>query len=444
MHAQGLSRRRFLQHAALLGSGALLAACAVPGQPTGEAAAPAGTGAAAEAAEVEFTIWGSWDATYGLLMDEYMTGSDAQVTISSAPFPQYHDRLLTRFASGDVPDVAMIVDFDFARFQNRGFLTDLTAYVEAHPTWDISAPGFNHFYPVITDFFKSEGKPFAIPAEVNPMGIGFNIDMFEEAGVPTPHEQWQNDAWTWDAFVETAKRMMQGEGENKVWGWTSGPIRIWDISNRIWQNGGNVFNEDKTQVLVNEPAAHEAIQWIFDLYLVHELGPANLRSSDASSGGLFQQGRLAMRDVGTWTRKSLEGSDINWGVAPQPKSVQFATWTGGFSYTIPQGSTELDAAWDVIQYTASLEGAQFLMRNGGAGSSVIAAMESDAFVFEPPKHAETYLEMLKTAQPQPFIRQNQEFLEIWDREMDLVAIGDKTAQAATETIKTEVEPLLAA
>lgn len=443
MQLRQLSRRRFLQQSVLISAGTLLAACNVPGQP---AAAPAmEAGAPAEPVEVEFTIWGSWDATYGLLMDQYHEGASTQVTISSAPFPQYHDRLLTRFASGDVPNVAMLVDFDFARFQNRGFLNDLTAYVEAHPDWDIHAPGFNHFYPVITDFFKSEGKPFAIPAEVNPMGIGFNIDLFEEAGIPTPYEQWQSGDWTWDAFVETAKAMMQdGEGEDRIWGWTAGPLRIWDISNRIWQNGGDVFNEDKTQVIVNEPAAYEAIQWIFDLYLVHELGPANLRSSDASSGGLFQQGRLAMRDVGTWTRKSLESSDLNWGVAPQPKSVEFATWTGGFSYALPKGPEDLDAAWDVIAYTASLEGAQFLLRNGGAGSSVVAAMESDAFVFEPPKHAEAFLEMLKTAHPQPFIRQNQEFLEIWDREMDLVAIGDKTAQAAAETLKTEVEPLLAA
>jgi len=151
-----------------------------------------------------------------------------------------------------------------------------------------------------------------------------------------------------------------------------------------------------------------------------------------------------MRDVGTWTRKSMEGADIHWGVAPQPKSQKFATWTGGFSYSIPKGAENTDAAWQMIQDTASLEGAQFLLRNGGAGSSGVAAMESDAFFFEPPRHSETFLDRLQTAHPQPYIRQNQEFLEIWDREMDLVAIGDKTAQAATETRKVEVEPLLAA
>lgn len=49
--------------------------------------------------------------------------------------------------------------------------------------------------------------------------------------------------------------------------------------------------------------------------------------------------------------------------------------------------------------------------------------------------------MLASVHPQPFFRRNQEFLELRDREMDLVAIGEKTAQAATETLKTEIEPL---
>ena len=55
-------------------------------------------------------------------------------------------------------------------------------------------------------------------------------------------------------------------------------------------------------------------------------------------------------------------------------------------------------------------------------------MESDSFLFEPPAHPESYLFMMDTVHPQPFIRRNQEFLEIWDREMDLVAIGEKSAR----------------
>ena len=52
--------------------------------------------------------------------------------------------------------------------------------------------------------------------------------------------------------------------------------------------------------------------------------------------------------------------------------------------------------------------------------------------------------MMETVHPQPFIRRNQEFLEIWDREMDLVAIGEKSAEDAAVQIKTETEPLLEA
>jgi multiple sugar transport system substrate-binding protein len=400
---------------------------------------PAGAGAQGDQVKIGVSIWGSWDTTYGLLADEFEKKNPGiQIEITSAPFENYHDRLLTRFASGDVPDVAMIVDFDFQRFQSRGFLQDLTPYVQEHSDWDLNAPGYGAFYPVITDFFKSDGKPFAIPAEVNPMGIAFNIDMFEQAGIPTPYNQWKEGAWTWEAFLDTAKKLTSGD----VYGWTAGPLDIWDISNRIWQNGGDVFNADKTGVVVDQPAAYEAIQWLFNLNLEHKVAPTNLRSPDADSIKWFPQGRVAMTDANTWQRVALKDANINWGVVPQPKKVEYASWTGGFSYAIPEGAKNPEAGWEFIRYAASEEGAKFLLENGGAGSSVVKAMESPSFLYEPPKHVETFLDMLATAHPQPFITQNDELLEIWNREMDLVAIGRKSAQEATATIKQDVEPLL--
>ena len=91
-------------------------------------------------------------------------------------------------AANDMPDMAMIVDFEFMRFVSARFLRDLSSYVQNEPGWDIGAPGFKWFYPAITDFFKSSGKPYAIPISVNPFGIGFNIDLFKRAGVPTPYD----------------------------------------------------------------------------------------------------------------------------------------------------------------------------------------------------------------------------------------------------------------
>ena len=77
MHADNLSRRRFLRNSALLGSGALLAACTAMPAP---AAAPDADMAEAPV-EVEFTVWGSWDTIYGLLMDHFY--ADANIEVSA-------------------------------------------------------------------------------------------------------------------------------------------------------------------------------------------------------------------------------------------------------------------------------------------------------------------------------------------------------------------------
>ena len=66
MQSHKLSRRRFLQNSALLTSGTLLAACAGVAAPAASEPAASGDDAMAEPTEIEFTVWGSWDATYGL------------------------------------------------------------------------------------------------------------------------------------------------------------------------------------------------------------------------------------------------------------------------------------------------------------------------------------------------------------------------------------------
>ncbi len=235
---------------------------------------------------------------------------------------------------------------------------------------------------------------------------------------------------------------MSGQGSTKVWGYT-GPAQLWNVAIRIWQNGGDIFNEDKTKVIVDQPPAYEAIQWFFDLYLKQKVAPASLRSSDASPAHWFPNGQVAMIEADTNTRFQFRDTKVNWGVAPQPKQAQYASWTGGSGYTIPTLAKHPDDSWAFISYASSEDGARLLMRQGAAASAVIKAMQSPDFLHTPPEYVETFLDMLKTAHPQPFIVKNHEFQDIWDKEMDLVATGKKTAKEAAGDVKRQVEPLLA-
>jgi multiple sugar transport system substrate-binding protein len=393
---------------------------------------------------IRVSIWAQWADLYRQLADIFEAANPGiKVAIETAPFDNYHDRLLTRFASGDVPDVAMIVDFDFYRFQSRGFLRNLDAMVDASGQFDRSKPGMGRFYPAAANFFAPGGSVFALPLEVNPMGVEFNIDVFKAAGVPTPYEQWKAGTWTWDAFVDTAKKLTTGEGSSRIYGYAEGSADIWNLACRVWANGGQYFNPERTEILLDQPAAYEAIQWYFDLFLKHGVTPANLRSADGNTGNWFPQGKAAMGFATTWVRLENKDAPFAWGVAPFPKAVKEASWTGGFSFAIPERAKNADLAWKFVEFATTVDSSKFLLRNGAPGSAVVEAMNSDAFLYEPPQHSETYLHMLETAEPQPFITRTAEFRDIHNREMDLVAIGEKSAKDATKTIAEETRPLLA-
>ena len=402
-----------------------------------------GAATAQDGKTLKIAIWSKFTDLYRKVADQFEAANPGvTVEIDTSAHDKYHDRLLTRFASGDKPDLAMIVDFHFHRFQSRGFLENLNDYVDASDMFDRSKPGFGHFYPGPTNFFTVNDAVSAIPLEVNPFVIAYNIDMFKSAGIPTPNEQWEQGNWNWDNFVETAKAMTVGAGNQKIYGYAEGKVKIWALACRVWANGGRYFNEDRTKILLDQPEAYEAIQDVLDLHLVHGVTPTNMRAADGNPSNWFPQGRAAMSFTGTWSKAQNKDADFEWGVANLPRRVREASWAGGYSFAVPKGATNSDLAWKFIEFSTTVDMSKFLLENGSPGSAVPAAMNSSSFLKEPPKNSEAFLRMLAVAEPQPFIPRTSEFLAIHDREMDLAAIGRKTAKEATKIIAEEAQHLL--
>ena len=49
---------------------------------------------------------------------------------------------------------------------------------------------------------KLQGLPgVGIPGGAAPNLIFYNADHFRREGLPTPHELWKQDKWTWDEFL---------------------------------------------------------------------------------------------------------------------------------------------------------------------------------------------------------------------------------------------------
>jgi ABC-type glycerol-3-phosphate transport system substrate-binding protein len=152
--------------------------------------------AAQEKVKLEFALSAGWQPVpYRRALDKFFSKEypNIEVKITTTPFPQYHDRLVTRIAAGDIPDLADVNDFQIDRFTTLNVLTDLTSYVKK--TWDIEKPGWGNFYPHLIKTHSRKGVPYGVPAEMNIFVTAFKVDAFREAGIPTPYELYKQDNW---------------------------------------------------------------------------------------------------------------------------------------------------------------------------------------------------------------------------------------------------------
>ena len=62
---------------------------------------------------------------------------------------------------------------------------------------------------------KNDGQTYMVPHNITSWALYYNKDVFDAAGVPYPDD---TVPMTWEEYRETAKKITQGEGANKIYG----------------------------------------------------------------------------------------------------------------------------------------------------------------------------------------------------------------------------------
>ena len=162
-----------------------------------------------------------------------------------------------------------------------------------------------------------DGKAYAWPLWVVPMGIYVNKDVFAEAKVPLPPKDW-----TWDQFVDAAKKttFKRANGE-QVYGFSGfvdpGVVNTW----ALW------MNEDPSVLPVtkdgkfgfNNAKAFAGLQRFADLALVHKVTPPDFGAQkDSDVKGGFQNKQYAMVVDATGFSPTLVSAKVNFEIYHHP------------------------------------------------------------------------------------------------------------------------------
>jgi multiple sugar transport system substrate-binding protein len=162
------------------------------------------------------------------------------------------------------------------------------------------------------------------------MLIYYNKDVFDAAHVPYPPAK-ASEAWTWDQFVENAKKLTKdtsGKTPNDA-GFDPNNIDTYGVTLPSWwggwypfvlSNGGHFASDDGKKLLLNSPEAVEALQAFKDLIYKDHVMPNPTQTSTLPTGDVLMQSRkVAMSMDGMWRVTDFAKLGINWGVAVLPK-----------------------------------------------------------------------------------------------------------------------------
>jgi multiple sugar transport system substrate-binding protein len=392
-----LSRREFLRRSAL-GAGVLaLAACAPVAQ------GPAGAGGSAPSADSSTVVFlaqgGAESEARYIPLQEMFAEQTPDVAVNIVWHPggaiEIQQKLLTMIAGGEAPDMYWTHTYINPGLAKRGVPMALDDLFASDTSWSPD----DYFAGSISDF-QLDGKLYAMPRETTASVMIYNKTLLEESGAKLP-----SDDWTWDDFVEIARTVTQGEGAEKIYGVANFTANAYTFV-RIWQKGGDILNEDRTQYTMNQEAAVAAIQSIADL--VHVDGTHALQTGAELAGRpyaeVFLTGQIAMFPQFS-VFSAILPAEFEWDIAHMPHNAdeQRTTRVASAGHSIYSGTENVEGAWAWLRLIESQSAFEHLAANGLSVPAHKAVAESPAYLGEgtPPASKQVFLDALNYGRPEP-------------------------------------------
>ena len=301
--------------------------------------------ASAQKVNLRFSTWAGGEGLTLLqeLAQEYSAQNpNVGVTVEVTPFADYASKVAVQLASGSGPDVGWLAEQSVPTFLKSGSLKDLSA-LTGDKAFNIAD------FPVSALSLWKQGKGvYGVPFSNSPQVLFYNKDLFKQAGITTPLQQYAKGVWDYAAFRNSAKtikdktdafgaRIMRVDTK----AWNSGTLGV------LWSNGGNVYDSN-LKCVINSPASVRAFQLMYDMTFKDGSVP---RPGDQTT---FQGGRLGMYIDNVSFSAQLKDAAFKWGVAPLPKGTTGrVTQLGQAGYVVFAKSTHPSEAQAFLKFLAS-------------------------------------------------------------------------------------------
>lgn len=305
---------------------------------------------------------------------------DIEVTLE-AYGGEFDTKISAGMGSNDMPDVMYMWNYP----AYAGGLEPLDSYIEGE-----GGDYKDNFYDTLWNYNSYDGSTYGIPIGFTTHALFYNKDIFKEAGIDEP----TND-WTWDDVKKAAKTITEKCDGKKGFSFQMKPDP-YDYEMYLWSNGTAYVNEDgELEGNLNSDEAKE----VFAMFQEMEKDEYAV-ATEKSGTDEFRSGNTAMYVYGSWSINTLKEDGVNFGVVNIPSfdkqpSVSILSSSG---ISMSKDSKNKEAAWEFIKFWTSEE--MNKERIGMELPVLYSVVESEG-IMEQPEYAPFYTMLEQSSEYTP-------------------------------------------
>lgn len=307
--------------------------------------------------EISYGIWDKKQQPYidACIAEFNKLYPDVKINVEVTPFADYWMKLETAATSGTAADVFWMNGPNITKYAKGGVIAPIDDLLKNS---DVDLANYSK---ALVSLYNIDNKQYAIPKDFDTIGVWYNKELFDQAGVPYP----TND-WTWEDMVAIAKQLTKSDKSS--YGIAAQYRDHTGIYNTIYANSGYVISEDKKTSGYDKPETQAGIQCWVDL---QEAGvsPSEASLEETEDYVQFLSGNIAMHWDGSWFLNQVLESDLKdkIGVVELPSiNGKKATVIHGLGNCISSKTKNPEAAWKWVEFLASKKASEFSAIKGAA------------------------------------------------------------------------------
>jgi multiple sugar transport system substrate-binding protein len=355
-----------------------------------------------------------------------------RVDVQMIPWNAAHEKLLTAFAGGSLPDLCQLGNTWIPEFHTLGAIEDLTPWVGASAEIRDSS-----YFPGIWQTNVMDSMLFGLPWYVDTRVMFYRTDRLARAG-------YTHAPGSWAEWRDVAARLKALDPMNYA---------MFFSTNNEWapqiimgmQKGSTLLRENDTRGCFSGPE-FEAAAETFHEFFVKQWAPVKttqiVNIYQAFAEGVFSMYISGPWNVGEFTRRLPDSLRGSWMTAPLPGpdggiGVSLA---GGSSLVMFRTSKHKEAVWKLMEYLSEPQQQLALYRSTGDLPARIEAWRDTALTSNP--YMDAFFRQLQHVRPTPKIPEWEQIAQKAREDTELISMDQLTVRQGVERLDRDVDVIL--